>query len=164
MVDNRKEIRIRASMYARDRGFAIRFANRLGVGNDGWVWPSTRNTAVKAFERERPYQCEKHSYLRLQDAGISQIGRLTVPNLIGYDDERLIVEMTTVSAPYLLDFGKVYFDAPPEYEEGVWEEKLTDQAEMFGHRWPEVQEALDALESIGIYYIDAQPKNIDFGD
>ena len=51
MVDNRKEIRIRASMYARDRGFAIRFANRLGVGNDGWVWPSTRNTGASLISR-----------------------------------------------------------------------------------------------------------------
>ncbi len=58
------------------------------------------------------------------------------------------IRATTVSAPYLLDFGKVYFDTPPQYEEGAWEEKLAEQAELFGDRWPEVQEALDALESI----------------
>lgn len=44
------------------------------------------------------------------------------------------------------------------------EKTLLEQAELFGDRWPEVEESLWKLESLGIYYVDAKPKNISFGD
>ena len=164
MTEEECELQERASEYAEARGLTIKFKERLGRGTDGWVWPTVDQSAIEVFERSRPYVCERDSYLRLRDANVTKIGIFTVPVLIDYDDELLIVEMSTVSPPYILDFGKVYFDSPPVYEDGVWEEALTEQAELFGSRWPEVEVALDFLESIGIYYVDAKPKNIDFED
>ena len=35
--------------------------------------------------------------------------------MIDADDQLFAVEMTIVSPPFLLDFGKVYFDSPPPY-------------------------------------------------
>ncbi len=36
----------------------------LGGGTDGDVWKTSRNTAVKVFQREHGYLNEKDSYLR----------------------------------------------------------------------------------------------------
>jgi hypothetical protein len=96
------------------------------------------------------------------------IGRRTdlrgfaVPELVDFDDDLLVVEMTIVSPPFLLDFGKVHLDRRPEFSAETIAEWRESMKELFEDRWPEVRLLLAALERYGIYYLDAKPGNIMF--
>jgi hypothetical protein len=83
---------------------------------------------------------------------------------MGLNDSLLIVEMRLVTPPYLLDFGKAYLDSAPEYPAESMEEWEDEGAENFGARWPEVKVILWCLKQFAIYYYDAKPGNINFGD
>jgi len=63
----------------------------LGDGNDGAVWESSLNTAIKVLERTDSYPRELDAYLRLQERDVSQIEGLAVPRLIGHDHTRQVV-------------------------------------------------------------------------
>ena len=39
-----------------------------------------------------------------------------------------------------------------------------EACDLFGRRWPKVLKATSALQHFGIYYYDATPGNIRFGD
>lgn len=165
MNSSERELRERAKRYAESRAIQVILEGKLGNGTDGFVWTTSRKTALKAFERPRPYDSERDAYFRLSQHGITRTGRFSVPQLIDLDNDLLIVEMSVVSQPFILDFGKVYIDQPPDYEPGHWEESLEASAELFGRdQWPEVEEALGTLQNLGIYYVDVKPKNIDFGE
>jgi hypothetical protein len=43
-----------------------------------------------------------------------------VPQLIGFDDELHVIEMTVVKRPFVLDFAAAYLDVRPEFPEDVW--------------------------------------------
>ncbi len=86
--------------------------------------------------------------------------------LVDYDDALLIIEMSLVRPPFLLDFGKVYLDSPPPYwqDREVVEGMHAEGKEIFEHRWPEVLSLLAVLRRYGIYYVDPKPGNIRFSD
>ncbi|MEM7477033.1 MAG: hypothetical protein AAF483_18775 [Planctomycetota bacterium] len=74
----------------------------------------------------------------------------------------LVIEMTIVEPPYILDFGKVYFDdRKPDFSPEVLADYEAECAEWFGENWSVVQSALSSLESFGILYVDARPSNLD---
>ena len=152
----------RAEAFAQRQGFAFDCSRRLGFGSDGTVWATPRGTAVKVFERPRPYQAEKACYLRLRHRNVTEIMGFAVPQLEGFDDELEVVEMTIVSPPHLLDFGKTYLDCPPDYSAEVVADDLAFRKDLFDDQWPIVEQILDRLESLGIYYVDARPGNITF--
>ena len=72
--------------------------------------------------------------------------------------------MGVVKPPYLLDFGKAHFSSPDFSPEVMadWEE---ERRELFGARvWEEsIRPLLWKLESLGIYYLDPKPGNINLG-
>jgi hypothetical protein len=74
--------------------------------------------------------------------------------------------MSIVQPPYLLDFGKVYFDAPPTnvYDNAQLKTAEAEARANFGSNWPTVSRLLYALqETVGIWYVDPKPANIDCG-
>ncbi len=154
----------RATKYAARRGTNVRFDRQLGFGNDGYVWQSRRKSAIKVFERFGNYSREVACYQRLRELGVDEVGNLTVPRLVDFDEELLVVEMTVVTPPFLLDFGKAYLDQPPDYSSEVIEDWERERVELFGDRWDEAREALSWLRSIGIYYYGAKAGNITFTD
>jgi hypothetical protein len=85
-----------------------------------------------------------------------------VPQLIRYDDELRVIEMTIVTPPFVLDFAGAQLDFPPDFPEEVWEEWEAEKMEQFGSRWPEARAVLDALEEFDIYVSDVSPRNITF--
>ena len=89
-----------------------------------------------------------------------------VPFLEDCDEGLLILEMSIVQPPYLLDFGKVYLDHPPThlYDEQMMANAVEEWLERFGDRWNKVQHAMRILENYGIYYYDPRPGNVCFGD
>jgi hypothetical protein len=69
----------------------------------------------------------------------------------------MIIEMTIVQRPFVLDFGGAYLDQAPEFSEEVIADWQAQKIEQFGERWPEVQAILAVLGSYGIFVQDVHP-------
>jgi hypothetical protein len=150
----------RAYEYAAKRG--IELTSRVGVGVNGTVWYTSRLTAVKAFNRQVEYEREWMVYARLMEFEISLINEFEVPQLLGFDPELLIVEISLVRPPFILDFAGAYLDQPPDFDDEALVEQEARNAELFGLKWPRVRLLLAKLRSMGIYYIDINRGNIRF--
>ncbi len=132
----------------------------LGDGNDGAVWESDRQTAIKSLERRDSYIRERDAYLRLQERSIVEIQGFAIPILVDFDDTKQIVEMTVVFPPCILDFAKAYVDQSPDFSAEVIRDWREETAELFDADWDKVESLLDELECI--FYFDAKPGNIRF--
>jgi hypothetical protein len=156
----------RAKTYANSRRISLQLEAPIGYGMDGSIWHTSRQSVVKTFEREKNYQDEVECYRRFATRQILTIAGFVIPDLIDCDDELLALEMSIVRPPFLLDFGKVYLDAPPPYWNdseimGHWHD---EGRENFGKRWSKVLSVIRILEGFGIYYVDPKPGNIMFAD
>lgn len=162
-----QELQGRAREYAQRHGRALN--EKLGSGVHGIVFLSESlrqkgdaraRTAVKAHRQEPDYCRERDVYLRLQENGVTAMYGCHVPELLRYDDDLRIIEMTVVAQPFVLDFAGAFLDEAPDFSEEVMAEWRADKKEQFGGRWPEVERILRSLETYGIFFIDVSPKNI----
>jgi hypothetical protein len=160
----KSELEERARKYAKFNNIEVDLTKPLGFGQDGSVWKSNRGsgaTAVKVFEREANYVAERECYQRLAENGIDEICGLAVPSLEGSDDLLLIVEMTIVEPPRILDFGKAHLDIPFEFSDEGYEEWIERIVDDFGNDdLPLIKRILARLEGLGIYYYDVKPGNL----
>jgi hypothetical protein len=157
----------KARLYALRHRLTI--GGQLGSGHHGSVFVAARNThpnrsAIKFHKEQEPYLRERKAYERLAERGITEIEGFAVPILLNADDELLVLEMTIVERPFLLDFGGAYLERPPEFPDNVWEEWREQKAEQFGSNWPVVEDVLTTLHCMGIHMLDVHPKNIAFLD
>jgi len=107
-----KELLDRAADYVQQHELV--FGPQLGYGLHGIVHvaesqpgkgaPALR-FAIKVHRREADYARERDVYLRLQEHGVSKIGRCHVPQLLNYDNMRAVIAMTIVKRPFVLDFA-----------------------------------------------------------
>jgi hypothetical protein len=160
-----EELLRRAGEYAAAN--ALLLGNELGRGVRGIDFVAkthggTARSAVKIHGRQEAYCRERNVYLRLRERGVQRIRGCEVPQLVRYDDERWVIEMTIVSPPFLLDFAAAYLDQPLPFSDEVMAEWHEQKREQFGKRWPEVEAILRELESHGIYQ-DVSPRNITLG-
>lgn len=138
---------------------------QLGFGHDGCVLRSSHPSAIKIHEREKPYRQELAVYQRLRECGVERIAGHFVPQLIDWDDTRLIIEMSIVPRPFVLDFASALLDSAPDFPEHVLEERAERWAELFDDHWEEVASIVYALERrCRIYLLDPHPGNIAFED
>jgi hypothetical protein len=147
--------------YVSQRGLLIEGV--LGAGKDGTVYDTNLETAVKLHSVAENYRRERDVYLRLLDREITWVCGLKVPVLRNYDDNLLIIEMTTVTPPYLLDFASAWLDTPPDFSREVineWHQRLR---ESFGARFPDIMNVLETLANApGVYMLDIHPHNVKF--
>lgn len=137
----------------------------LGFGIDGFVWSTWNPTAIKVFERSIPFQRELAVYERLLECDVTSICGFSVPKLVNFDRELMVVEMTVVQPPFLLDFAKATVDVEMGYPEEVMEQEWARVREVFGERFGVVQDVyFELAEKYGIYYYDFTPRNLNFGD
>ncbi len=88
-----------------------------------------------------------------------------MPQLLGSDIGRRIIEMTIVRPPFILDFAQSALDDSPEFEEGVLEWHFDEIREAFEDHWPTALQIYQMLERrYGIYHLDLKPRNVNFGD
>jgi hypothetical protein len=87
-----------------------------------------------------------------------------VPQLVDYNDNLWIIEMTIVKRPYVLDFGGAYLDKAPEFSDEVMADWRAEKIEQFGQRWPEAEAILAVLETYGVFVVDVNPNNIALAD
>jgi hypothetical protein len=163
----RTELAARARDDADRKALVIRV--ELGSGVHGIVFSAEYQSecgesAIKVHEREPHYARERDVYLRLQQHRISQIGGSNVPQLIAFDDDLWIIEMTVVARPFVLDFAGAFLDRPPDFSEEVLAEWRAEKQEQFGPRWRAVLAILAMLETYGIFLVDVNPGNVAFSD
>lgn len=123
---------------------------------------AARELALKVHRRREPFVLELEIYLRLREANVTQVLGFNVPQLPGYAADLLVLEMTVVQQPFVLDFAEVRLDFPLEFPDDVWTHWLEEKQEQFGERWPVVQWVLAAFEALDIYLLDVSPRNIAF--
>jgi len=141
----------------------------LGHGIHGIVYAAERNTepgnvAIKVHRSREVHERERDIYLRLREAGVVEVLGFNVPKLIRSDDELMVIEMTIVSRPFVLDFAGAYLDSPPKFSDEIWSEWEAEKRDQFEARWAKVQAVLSALEELDIYMVDVSPSNIAFAD
>lgn len=165
MIDDSKLL-ANALAYSDGSGTGLREEAKLGHGTDGSVWTTRHQTAVKALALPATFERELAAYVRLDELEIRRLHGHYIPQLLGHDHERLVLEMTIVQPPFLLDFGKAYVDRTPPYwnDAQLMANAREEWADLFDERWPDVVALLGALESFGIYYVDPRPGNIVFSD
>jgi hypothetical protein len=152
------ELKLQLERYAAKRLVAL--VERLGGGTDGEVWSTSVSTVLKAFERTEVYENEIACYHRLSSSGISSIKGFTIPELERCDGELLVIELSTVKAPYLLDFGKAYLDRPHDFSAEVMEDWEARNLETWGPYLPIIRSIIGKLRSVGIIYLDTKVGNI----
>ena len=168
MAIPRSDLVSKALEYCRRHDCEFVASKLFGFGVHGSVFACVRPTsirnALKVHERAEPYRVERDVYLRLRDLGIDLIQRHNVPQLIDFDDELLVIEMSVVVRPFVLDFGGAYLDRTPDYDEEILEEWRRDKEEQFELNWPKAESILAELRRYGIYVADVNPGNIGFVD
>src|SRR5262245_3012843 len=103
-----------ARSYTDSRGMAASL-QLLGAGTDGTVWLTSDRTAIKAFRLVEQFEIEKECYLRLAAERVTVVRGFVVPRMVDCNSKLHVIEMSVVQAPYILDFGKCYLDAPPRF-------------------------------------------------
>jgi hypothetical protein len=151
-----------AQAYALQR--ELKLTGMAGQGLQGKVWTVADNSnsnewALKIQDR-RSHRIERACYERLQELRITEVAGFNVPLMLHFDDQWNAIEMTIVTRPFVLDFAQAYLDFPPDFSEEVWAETLQSWIELYGPDWPRVRRALDALEALGIHYLDVHRGNI----
>ncbi|MEM8875979.1 MAG: hypothetical protein AAGD32_17170 [Planctomycetota bacterium] len=135
----------------------------LGEGKDGAVWRHDGGLCAKIHHVRDVYFRELHCYRRLRARRIRHVLGLRVPQLIDHDDDRLIIEMSIVTPPFLLDFASAYLDTPPDFPAEVltqWHEELEGR---FGPRYGDVLSVLNELKrTAGIHLFDVHADNLKF--
>ena len=134
------------------------------AGDSEAIKLSPQYVAIKVHRSREAYERERDVYLRLKEAGVEEILGFAVPKLIRFDDELLVIEMTIVTRPFVLDFAGAYLNQPPQFSDEIWSEWEAEKRDQFENRWPEVQAVLSALEAMDIYMVDVSPSNIAFLD
>jgi hypothetical protein len=170
-MNRNEELTRRAREHAKRH--SLHLGHALGFGIHGIVFaaksqieaePSPGGRAIKVHEHEAAYLRERDVYHRLHEQGVLDVRGCEVPRMLRWDDALLVIEMTIVSPPFVLDFAGAYLDRAPDFSEEVWADWRVDKAEQFGTRWPEVQAILRHLEFLGVYMEDVSPSNISFRD
>jgi hypothetical protein len=158
MDESYSEILARVHEYALCRERLV--LEQLGWGWDGLVVQSEILSAIKGFRYEPQYVRERDVYLRLRERGIRRLLDFSVPTLIDYDDDLMVVEMGIVYPPYVIDFAGARLDSPPDFSDEIMEEWEAEKTEQFEDDWPQVRELVYAFQGLGIYLGDVHPGNI----
>lgn len=135
---------------------------KLGSGTDGIVYSTTDGSVIKVHLSESRFHNELRAYLRLQEHGVEQMLGFSVPQLRRHDSKLLIVEISHVNVPFLIDFGKSALDQadfPPEAW-AWWRDRVEA---VFGSH---ADVALAVFEELrrryGVYHFDLNPYNLRF--
>src|SRR4051794_40011834 len=88
----------------------LRVAEKLGSGIHGLVHAAVKGeslerSAWKAHRVLETYFSERSAHQRLSATAVNQIRSLNVPQLLNWDDGLLVIQMTIVTKPFLLDFA-----------------------------------------------------------
>jgi hypothetical protein len=137
-----------------------------GAGQDGTVWLTAQNTAVKFFDRLDRYEREAEVYRLLTQRQIVLVAGHHVPQFILSDDNLRAIEMTIVTRPFVLDFaGAKLPHEVPDFDEEIMAEHHEHLRELFGDRWADALHVAEMFRlATGFTLLDIHPGNIAFAD
>jgi hypothetical protein len=139
----------------------------LGWGVDGVVFttPGSMN-AFKVYKQREGFVKELGAYRRLQSRGISEFMGFRVPRLIKFEDDgaaKMIIEMSVVKPPCLLDFAAATVDHRPDWAPEQVDMWWAQVEENFGDDFAMARDVFWALQrELGIHYWDLKPTNLQF--
>ena len=129
-----------------------------GIGLEAIVWPTERDSVIKVHRLFTTFDAEVLVYRRLAETNTHRLKGFTLPRMLHYDEDLLIVELSFVRPPYILDFGAARVSPrPPDFDLDRIEAEF---ARQHGRDWPDIRRLLEALMQLGIYYSDAHDQNI----
>jgi hypothetical protein len=132
----------------------------LGWGVSGIVFASPSLTsAIKVHHRLDSYLTEVKAYTLLRQHRITSLHGLTIPRMHRHDDRLGLIEMDLVSPPFLLDFAGVKF-ADPGFSSDTQEDIDQTIQMRFGDRADVAYAVYHSLRTIGMYYLDLRPSNL----
>ncbi len=103
--------------------------------------------------------------MRFRDVGLDEVAGFAVPTLLGHDDHLLVLEMTVVVPPFVVDFASAVLDVDPELIEDEGHTIADMVRERFGDG--RVDDVLGIREELiaraGAYLSDLHAHNIKFG-
>jgi hypothetical protein len=147
--------------YLERRGISV--TGTLGSGKDGYVWRTSRQTALKVHGQIESYRAERNAYIRFQALEIEEVGGFAIPVLRDFDDQLFAIEMGIVAPPYIVDFASAHLDNPPEFIEDQGHTLHDMIRERFDERADEVIALYeDLIASAGIHLSDFHRHNIKF--
>jgi hypothetical protein len=160
MPDTPAEIWQRCLAYCQQAGFTVE--ELRGYGVDGYVWQATNDHILKVFrpERDAEFNQELAVYERLQDRETHRLQGFNIPHLLNYRSDLLVLELSYVQPPFVLDFANATLGAPPAGFDPESPDWIREKRALYGPRWPDVVRLLDALRHIGIHYPDVHLGNI----
>lgn len=110
----------------------------MGFGVEGFVWRSETDSIVKVHLFPREFRQEVLVYQKLQARGLSRLRGFWIPELLDYDRELHILELTFVTPPFILDFATATLDAPPSGTDWDTPEWRAEKRQIYGKDWPDV--------------------------
>jgi hypothetical protein len=150
----------RANEFCNARGLSIE--QQLGSGQDGLVLLTSEGTAIKSFRYQEQYVQELIVYQRLRDREVTTVAGFSVPQLRQFDAIQLVIEMTVVRPPFVVDFVAAYVDRPLPFDKRTLASVRKKQRLAFGDKWSQVQRVLTGFAVHGILLNDINPGNIMF--
>ena len=87
-----------------------------------------------------------------------------IPRLINADPQLLVIEMSMVEPPFLIDCAQSVLDEPLDFPDGMdeWWERVEA---VFGDHFERARDVYFKLQNMtGIYYYDLAPRNLNFGE
>ena len=154
----------------RDRALAYlggerRIDNELGSGTDGTVYSVSGPSVVKVHKDLHRFNNELNAYLRLRKHNVNSVGMFHIPELRSHDTRHLIIEISVVKPPYLIDFGKSHLDEVPDYDDEAWTMWWERVEQVFGDNTAVASQIFyQMVRKYGIYHLDLNPYNLNFGD
>ncbi len=149
----------RALLYAAGRKLTIE--KSLGYGNDGTVFATSVKTAIKCLKNATLFANELAIYTHLSQAGVTHVNEFKLPELVHSQRDLLVIEMTIVTPPYVLDFASARLKGHEvKYDEETIAEWKREKAEQFEDDWRQVQRMVWAFESLGVVLTDVHPRNV----
>jgi hypothetical protein len=135
-----------------------------GPGQDGLVMESSMMTAVKFFDRQERFTREAEVYSLRLNKDIRVVAGHNIPRLINIFPSLLVVEMTIVQPPFILDFAGAKLPREVlDFSEEVMDEHYERPRELFDGRWNEALLVVEMFRrATGYTLLDIHPGNIAF--
>lgn len=159
----------RIDEYCRRRGLKLLdrldAANRNKDGEIHLVYGAGGVSVLKGHHRKESYWAERDCYIRLRECDIHEVNGFQVPEFLGHDEELLVIEMSLVSPPFIVDFASAHLDEPPDWIEDEAHTFYDFVFAKFGDRTDQVMALHHELfQRAGVYLCDLHPDNIKFDD
>lgn len=84
---NESDSRGRAEEYCEKRGYEPEFDNLLSTGQEGFVWKTGRDTAIKVYDRIANFDREMARDRILSEFELRDLNGFAIPELLGSDEE-----------------------------------------------------------------------------